>query len=91
VNGDKPIGLVIGMVVVGVLVFLPALIVPISYVFANIYAILIGTDFSSDTMVVGVFATLLVVTVPLCLVLMSALVSLIGKALSPKPSKRDAA
>ena len=83
-NGDKPIGLGIGIVVFALLVLLPALIVPIFYVLANIHAIVVGFDYDSDTMIVGVFATLLVVTVALCLLIMTTVVNLIGRALSPK-------
>jgi Ca2+/Na+ antiporter len=90
VNGDKPIGLAIGMVVVAFLVALPALIVSFFYVFANVHAIVVGFDFSSDEMIVGVFAALLVVTVALCLLLMFAVVNLIGKALAPRHSEQRA-
>ena len=83
-NGDKPIGLGIGIVVVAMLTLLPALIVPIFYVFANVHAIVVGFDYSSDTMIVGVFATGLVVTVAVCLLLMAAVANLVGRALSPK-------
>jgi hypothetical protein len=91
VNGDKPIGVAIGMIVVAFLVLLPALIVSFFYVFANVHAIVVGADYSSDEMIVGVFAALLVVTVALCLLLMTTVVNLVGKALSPKRSNRDAA
>jgi hypothetical protein len=91
VNGDKPIGLAIGIVVTFFLVLLPALVVSIFYLFANVHAIVVGPDYSSDAMIVGVFATGLVVSVALCLLLMTTVVNLIGKALSPKRSKRDEA
>lgn len=83
-GGDKPIGLAIGMVAMAVLVLLPALIVPISYLFANLYALITGSDFSSDTMNVAVFLTGFVMTVALFLLLMAGAVTLIGRALSPK-------
>lgn len=83
-GGDKPIGLAIGIVAVAALVLLPALIVPAFYLFANVYAIVTGGDFASDTTNVGVLLTGLVLTVALFLVLLGAGVALIGRALSPK-------
>ena len=53
-GGDKPIGLAIGMAVLAILVLLPALIVPTYYLFANVYALITGSDFSSNTMNVAV-------------------------------------
>lgn len=88
-GGDRPVGLAIGIVVTGMLVLLPALIVPIFYLFANVHAIFVGTDFASDTMIVGVFFVGLVITVALCLLLMAAVVSLVGRALSPKDAGRE--
>ena len=83
-GGDKPLGLVVGAVVVGFLVGLPAAIVPAYYTFANVYAIVTGSDFSSDTMNVGVFLTGMALTVALYLVAMAVIAGLIGRALSPK-------
>jgi hypothetical protein len=87
VGGDKPIGLAIGVVVLVLLVLLPGAIVAIFYLLANIHAIFVGTDFDSNTINVGLFATLLVVTVALYLLIMAAAVSLLGRALSPKQPK----
>jgi uncharacterized membrane protein len=83
-GGDKPIGLLVGIVAVGVLVALPALIVPTYYLFANGYALVTGSDFSSNTMNVAVFLIGLVVTVALFIVLMGVVVALVGKGLTPK-------
>lgn len=83
-GGGKPIGLVVGAAVTAVLVLLPALIVPLFYLFANVYALVTGADFSSDTIDVAVLLIGLVVTVTLPLVLMSGAVALIGRGLSPK-------
>jgi len=83
-GGDKPIGLAIGMIVVAFLVLLPALIVTTYYLFANVYALITGPDFSSDTMNVGVFLTGIVMTVTFFLLLLAVGVALIGRALSPK-------
>jgi hypothetical protein len=88
VGGGKPIGLVIGLGVAAAFILLPALIVPLFYLFANVYALIVGTDFSSDTMNVAVFLTGLVATVTLPLVLLSAAVALIGRGLSAR--NRDA-
>jgi uncharacterized membrane protein YjgN (DUF898 family) len=84
VGGDKPTGLVIGIVVTAVLVLLPAMIVPAFYLFANVSALVTGGDFASDTMNVAVFLTGLALIVALFLLLMAGAVSLIGRSLSPK-------
>lgn len=83
-GGGKPIGLVIGLVVAAALILLPALIVPLFYLFANVYALVVGADFSSETMNVTVFLTGLVMSVTLLLLLLSGAVALIGRGLSPK-------
>lgn len=83
-GGGKPIGLVIGLAVAAAFILLPALIVPLFYLFANVYALIVGTDFSSETMNVAVFLTGLVMTVTLLLLLLSGAVALIGRGLSPK-------
>ena len=83
-GGDKPLGLVIAAIVIGVLVGLPMAIVTGFYLFASVYAIIAGSDFGSDTIDVGAFLTGLVLTVALALIVMAAVVSLIGRALSPK-------
>jgi hypothetical protein len=83
-GGGKPIGLVIGLAVAAAFILLPALIVPLFYLFANVYALIVGTDFSSETVNVAVFLTGLVLTVALLLLLFSGAVALIGRGLSPK-------
>lgn len=87
-GGDKPIGLVVGLAVTAVLILLPALVVVIYYLFANVYALITGADFASGTMNVGVFLVGLVMTVALLVVVMSVGAVLIGRSLSPK--RRDA-
>jgi TRAP-type mannitol/chloroaromatic compound transport system permease small subunit len=84
VGGDRPTGLLIGGIVAAVLVLLPALIVPTFYLFANVYGLITGGDFSSDTMNVAVFLTGLVICVALFLLLMAGAVAFVGRALSPK-------
>ena len=86
-GGDRPIGLAIGIAVTTILVLLPALIVPIFYLFANVYALITGSDFSSDTMNVAVFQTGLVMTVALLLLLAASAVALIGRTLAPKTNE----
>ncbi len=83
-GGDRPIGLAIGIVALAALVLLPALIVPTYYLFTNVYALIAGSDFSSDTVNVAVFLTGLVLTIALFLLLMAGAVALMGRALSPK-------
>jgi hypothetical protein len=87
-GSGKPIGLVIGLAVAGAFIALPALIVPLFYLFANVYALIVGTDFSSETMNVAVFLTGLVMAVTLPVLLLSGAVAWIGRGLSPK--NRDA-
>jgi hypothetical protein len=87
-GGSGPIGLVIGLAVAGSLILLPAVIVPLFYLFANVYALIVGSDFSSETMNVAVFLTGLVMAVTVPLLLLSGAVALIGRSLSPK--NRDA-
>jgi hypothetical protein len=83
-GGGKPIGLMIGLAVAAAFIALPAVIVPLFYLFANVYALIVGTDFSSDTMNVAVFLTGLVMVVTLPVLLLSGAVALIGRGLSPK-------
>jgi len=83
-GGDKPIGLAIGIVIVTLLVLLPALIPPLFYLFANVYALIAGSDFGSDTISVGVLLTGLVMTVTTLLVLAAGVAALVGRALSPR-------
>ncbi len=86
-GGDKPIGLAIGIVTLAAFVLLPALVVPIFYLFANVYGLITGTDFSSDTMNVAVFLTGLVLIVTLLVAAAAAGVSLIGRAITPRKRK----
>ena len=86
-GGDRPIGLVVAGIVLGVFALLPALIVPAFYLFANVTAVVTGTDLSSDTLNVAVLLTGLVVIVALLVAGMAVAVNLIGRSLSPK--RRD--
>ena len=83
-GGDKPIGLIVAGIVVGFFVALPALIVPAYYLFANVVAIVTGTDFDSNHLNVAVFLTGMCIIVALMLVAMITAVNLVGRALSPK-------
>jgi hypothetical protein len=87
VGGDRPIGLVVAVVVVGFFVVLPALIVPAYYLFANVTAIVTGTDFDSNHVNIAVFLTGMCIIVASMLVVMVVAVNLIGRALSPKRRK----
>jgi hypothetical protein len=84
VGGDKPIGLLVGIIVVAAFVALPAAIVPLYYLFANVYAIVTGTDFASGTMNVAIFLIGLVMTVATFVLLAVGAIALVGRALSPK-------
>lgn len=83
-GGDKPIGLAVGIVVVTMLALLPALIPPLFYLFANVYALVAGSDFGSDTISVGVLLTGLAMTVATFLLLGAGIAALVGRALSPR-------
>lgn len=83
-EGGRPIGLGIGAVVVTVLVLLSALIVPTFYLFANVLALVTGSDFGSNTVDVAVLLIGLVLTVALFLLLLAGAVALVGRSLAPK-------
>lgn len=83
-GGDKPLGLVIATIAVGVLLGLPMAIVVGFYTFASVYAIIAGSDFGSETINVGAFLTGLVLTVAFALLVMAGVISLVGRSLSPK-------
>lgn len=89
VNGSRGVGLGVAAAVIAVLVLTPALIVALFYLFANVHAVVTGSDFSSDTMNVAAFLTGLALTVATIVVLMSVLVGLIGRSLSPKRRRSD--
>ena len=83
-GGDKPLGLIIATIAVGVLVALPMAVITGFYLFASVYGLIAGSDFGSDTINVGAFLTGLVLTVAATLIAMAVVISLIGRALSPK-------
>ena len=89
-GGDKPIGLMVAGIVVAFFVVLPALIVPAYYLFANVTAIVTGTDFDSNHVNIAVFLTGICIIVALLLVAMVTAVNLVGRALSPKRRKHEA-
>ena len=77
-------GLGIGLLVTAMLVMLPFLIPIAFYVVANVYAATKGTTFSSGSVNEGVLLALLVLSVAVFPVVLSVLVGLLGRALSPK-------
>jgi membrane protein implicated in regulation of membrane protease activity len=96
VQPSKMIGLVCGLIGLATFAALPFLIPAGFYAFANVYAIVTGSDFSADTINVGVLLTGLAVTVAAFVVAMAVAVNLIGRSLSPKrrdpwEDERDAA
>jgi hypothetical protein len=84
VDGDEPIGLALGGVVAAALVLLPALVVGVFYLVANVSALVIGPDFDSDPSEPAVLLVGLVGTVTFLLLGIVAAVALLGRALSPK-------
>jgi hypothetical protein len=84
---SKMIGFVVGLIGLATFAALPFLIPAAFYAFANVYAIVTGTDFSSDTINVGVLLTALVLSVAMLVVAMAVAMNLIGRSLSLK--RRD--
>ncbi|HEY3213242.1 MAG TPA: hypothetical protein VGL16_08600 [Actinomycetota bacterium] len=82
--GSRFVGLGIGLAALVVLVMLPFLIPVAFYVVANVYALIKGTTFSSDTANDGVVLTLLVFSVALFPVGLAVAIAYLGRALSPK-------
>lgn len=82
--GSRFLGVGIGLAAFVVFVFLPLLIPVTFYVMANVYAMVKGTSFSSQTANDDVLLTLLVLSAALFPVLLSVLISLLGRAFSPK-------
>jgi hypothetical protein len=78
------IGLGIGLAVFFVLLLMPFLLVVVFYTFANVYALVRGSDFHTSTMNVPVFFLGLIGTVTLFPVLAAAIAALLGRALSPR-------
>ncbi len=81
------VGLSIGLIVTAAFVALPFVIPVAFYVVATIYAATKGTTFSSATANEGVLLALLVLTVATFVVVLSVLVGLLGRVLSPKRSR----
>jgi hypothetical protein len=84
VNESRFIGLGVAAVILVLLVLLPALAVVGFYTFANVYALITGSDFASGTLNPAVFFTGLVVTVAGVVVVIAVAAGLIGRGLSPK-------
>jgi hypothetical protein len=82
--GSRFVGLGIGLATVVILAMLPFLIPVTFYVVANVYALIKGTTFSSDTANTGVVLTLLVFSVAVFPVGLAVAIAYLGRALSPK-------
>ena len=82
--GSGFVGLGIGLATFAMFVILPFLIPITFYLIANVYAVIKGTTFSSDTVNTGVFLILLVFSVALFPVGLAIAIALLGRALSPK-------
>ena len=82
--GSRFVGVGIGLAALVVLVMLPFLVPVTFYVVANIYALIKGTTFSSDTANTGVVLTLLVVSVFVFPVGLAVAIAFLGRVLSPK-------
>ena len=82
--GSRFVGVGFGLVVFAVFVMLPFLVPVTFYVVANIYALIKGTTFSSQTANTGVVLTLLVFSVALLPIALAVLIAFLGRVLSPK-------
>jgi len=82
--GSRLVGLGIGLAALAVFVMLPFLIPVAFYVVANVYALIKGTTFSSDTANTSVVLTLLVFSVAVFPVGLAVAIAYLGRALSPK-------
>jgi len=82
--GSRLVGVGFGLIVVAVLVMLPFLVPVTFYVVANIYALIKGTTFSSQTANIAVVLTLLVFSVALWPIGLAVLIAFLGRFLSPK-------
>jgi hypothetical protein len=82
--GSRLVGVGFGLVVFVVFVMLPFLVPVTFYVVANIYALIKGTTFSSQTANTGVVLTLLVLSVALLPIGLAVLIAFLGRVLSPK-------
>jgi hypothetical protein len=82
--GSRFVGVGIGLAALAVFVMLPFLIPVTFYVVANVYALIKGTTFSSDTANDGVILTLLVFSVALFPVGLAVTIAYLGRVLSPK-------
>ena len=82
--GSRLVGVGIGLVALAVFVMLPFLIPVTFYVVANVYALIKGTTFSSQTANDGVVLTLLVFSVAVFPVGVAVTIAFLGRVLSPK-------
>ena len=82
--GSRLMGVGFGLVVFAVFVMLPFLVPVTFYVVANIYALIKGTTFSSQTANTSVVLTLLVFSVALLPIALAVLIAFLGRVLSPK-------
>ena len=82
--GSRLVGVGIGLAALAVFVMLPFLIPVTFYVVVNVYALIKGTTFSSDTANTGVVLTLLVFSVALLPVGLAVTIAYLGRVLSPK-------
>ena len=83
-GGDTPLGLAIGGVLTVAFALLPVLAVAVFYLVANVSALIIGTDFDSDSNEPAVLLVGLVGTVTFLVLTIAGGVALIGRRLSPK-------
>lgn len=83
-DGSRFMALGIAAALVAILVLLPFMVVVGFYSFANVQALITGSDLSAQTLSIPVFLIVLVGTVVLFILLLFGVVSLIGRSFSPR-------
>jgi len=86
-GGGKGAAIGVAALVVAVTTLLPFMIAFGFYVFAQVQAIVNGSDLSSETLNIPVFLTILVGTVALFILLMCGAIAVVGRSFTPK--RRD--
>jgi len=88
-DGSRFMALGIAAALVAILVLLPFMIVVGFYSFANVQALITGSDLSAQTLNIPVFLIGLVGTVVVFILLLFGVVSLIGRSLSPRRREEE--
>lgn len=88
VEGGRGLGGTIGAMLLFGFVFLPALLVPLLFLFFTIMGMIKGTDFRASTLNLPILFTGIALIVTTLVVLLLAGAGLIGRSLTPKKRAR---